>query len=176
VLLFEPIFAALNAVNARYVVVGGVATILHGYIRLTRDVDLVIDLTPDDLRRTLAALEGIGYRPALPVRASDFADPDTRESWVRDKHMVVFSLRNDRMHIAVDLFARYPLDFGELWERSVVLPLRDTSVRVAALDDLIRIKREAGRPQDLLDVDRLEQLRAMRERDGETGAGGGSTR
>ena len=41
---------------------------------------------------------------------------------------------------------------------------------MAALDDLIRIKREAGQPQDLLDVERLEQLRWMRERDDDGGA------
>ena len=41
-LLYEPLFHALNASGARYVVVGGVATVLHGYARLTADIDLII--------------------------------------------------------------------------------------------------------------------------------------
>jgi hypothetical protein len=46
--LFEPIFEALNSVQVRYIVVGGVATVLHGFARLTADLDLIVDL--DDIR------------------------------------------------------------------------------------------------------------------------------
>jgi hypothetical protein len=44
--LFEPVFLALNNAEVRYVVVGGLATVLHGYARLTADIDLVVDLAP----------------------------------------------------------------------------------------------------------------------------------
>ena len=44
--LFEPVFRALNDTGARYVVVGGLATVLHGYARFTADADLVVDLAP----------------------------------------------------------------------------------------------------------------------------------
>jgi hypothetical protein len=51
--LFEPLFDALNAASVRYVVVGGLATVLHGHARLTADIDLVVDLAPDEARKAV---------------------------------------------------------------------------------------------------------------------------
>lgn len=157
--LFAPVFDALNRSGTRYVVVGGVATILHGYVRGTTDVDVVIDLDGPSARRAIQELEAIGYRPQVPVRATDFADGPTRETWARDRGMIVFSLYSDANPVVVDLFVRSPMDFEGLWTRSEVRDLEGGSVRVASLDDLIRIKRDAARPQDLVDVTELEAIR-----------------
>ncbi|MBA3658992.1 MAG: hypothetical protein H0W67_05285 [Gemmatimonadales bacterium] len=162
--LFEPIFHALEAGRVRYVAVGGIATVLHGVIRLTRDVDLVVDLEPAEARRAVGVLTALGYAPAVPVPAEAFADPTQRAAWAREKQMVVLSFRDQRGYVAVDLFVAYPMDFEELWNRSVVMMAGETAIRVASLDDLIQLKRTAGRPQDLLDVERLEQIRGMRSR------------
>ena len=160
--LFEPIFQALETGRVRYVAVGGIATILHGVIRLTRDIDLVVDLDPVEARRAIEVLGSLGFTPSVPIRADEFADPARRASWVREKHMVVLSLHDPRGYVAVDLFVEYPMDFEQLWARSEVMQVGETSIRVASLDDLIRLKREAGRPQDLVDVGRLEQVRRLR--------------
>ncbi len=79
-LLFEPIFQILNGTGVRYVVVGGVATLLHGYARLTADVDLAIDLAPEEATKVLQALTQNGFRPQVPVSAETFADAATRET------------------------------------------------------------------------------------------------
>jgi hypothetical protein len=157
--LFAPVFDALNRSGTRYVVVGGVATILHGYVRGTTDVDVVIDLDESSARRAIEELEKIGYRPQAPVRAKDFADKPTRETWARDRGMIVFSLYSEANPVVVDLFVRSPMDFEGLWTRSEVRALEGGPVRVASLDDLIRIKRTAARPQDLVDVTELEAIR-----------------
>lgn len=162
--VFEPIFDALERSGVRYVTVGGVAVVLHGYARLTADVDLVVDLSPEEARRAIEALTSIGLRPAAPVDALDFADPATREEWITRRHMQVFSLRDPNEPLRqVDLFVEDPLPFGELWERSIVVSLGSTTARVASMDDLIRIKRDAGRPRDLEDVRALEEIRRSRE-------------
>ena len=54
--LFEPLFDALNAAEVRYVVVGGLAAVLHGHARLTADIDLVVDLTPDEAKKAIQTL------------------------------------------------------------------------------------------------------------------------
>jgi hypothetical protein len=65
----------------------------------------VIALEPDNLRRAVTALTALGYRPKIPVTATDFADPQKRESWVRDKGMVVFQLISDRFRFEpLDIF------------------------------------------------------------------------
>ncbi|MGH9156521.1 MAG: hypothetical protein ACRD1K_11950, partial [Acidimicrobiales bacterium] len=92
--LFEPILAALERANVRYVIVGGVATVLHGYARLTADLDLSIDLEADRPGRAVDALTSIGLLPLLPVPPGDFADPDIRRSWVEERNLKVFTFRD----------------------------------------------------------------------------------
>ncbi len=158
---FDAIFSALQATGVRYVVVGGIAVNLHGYQRFTKDVDLVVELIPDQTLKALEALQAIGYAPRLPVKLADFANRDIRESWVRDKGMMVFQLYNDRVHQTVDIFADYPLDFDSLWRESVAVALSTASPRIASIDHLIAMKQRAGRPQDLADIDMLEKLKGL---------------
>ena len=63
----------------------------HGYLRFTKDVDLVVQLIPDNIERTFAALPALGYRPAVPDRGRQFADAGQRESWIREKGMQVLN-------------------------------------------------------------------------------------
>jgi predicted nucleotidyltransferase len=162
VLHLESLFRDLNDRGGRYVLVGGLAVVLHGHLRATGDVDLVVDLGPDQVTRTLAALEAAGFRPYVPVDASEFADPARRAEWMREKGMLVFSLRPRTGVPMVDLFLEHPLPFDELWARSVVVSLRGVPVRVASIDDLIALKRQAGRPEDLSDVESLIEIKRLR--------------
>ncbi len=162
--LYEPLFEALNRAHVRYVVVGGLATVLHGHARLTADVDLVVDLVPDEARRAVDVLLDLGFEPRIPVEARDFADEKIRRQWVRDRGMRVFSLFDPANPMrSLDLFAEHPIAFEELWSRAVLLQLRSTHVRVASVSDLIELKRQAGRPKDLADIEALEAIRKVRE-------------
>ena len=82
--LYAPLFRVLNAAGIRYVVVGGVATVLHGHARLTADVDLILDLEEKAAARAVRALTALGLRPRAPVDPEEFADARIRESWIRD--------------------------------------------------------------------------------------------
>lgn len=167
-MLFADIFASLNDASARYVVVGGVATVLHGFARLTADLDLMIDLDPSSAARVMDALTGLGLRPRAPVDARLFADPAQRRAWITDKGMRVFSLWDPaRPLLEVDLFVEHPIPFEQVYARSEVMEIAGLSVRVAGLDDLIALKRLADRPQDRIDIDALTAIKARR-------AGGGA--
>lgn len=73
----EAIVGALNAASVRYLVVGGLAVVAHGYVRFTADVDLVADLEPANVTRTVTALERLGYRPRASVAFRKFAEPNS---------------------------------------------------------------------------------------------------
>jgi hypothetical protein len=162
--LFEPLFDALNRAGVRYVVVGGFATVLHGHARLTADIDLVVDLVPDEARKAVETLTSLGFRPRAPVEPFAFADSATRRQWVQEKGMRVFSLWDPaNPMLEIDLFAEHPIDFEELWNRAEIVTLTQTVVRIASIRDLIRLKQLAGRPQDLADVEALENILRRRE-------------
>jgi hypothetical protein len=159
VALIETLFQALNRHEVRYVVVGGLAVVLHGHARLTADVDLVVDLDPNEAGKAIAALQSLGLRARAPVDPTAFADAEARAAWVRDKGMRVFSMWDPANPMReVDLFVEHPIPFAGLWERSAIVPLESTSVRVASIDDLIALKRLAGRDVDKLDIQALEEI------------------
>lgn len=155
----ERIFAALEASGARYLVVGGVAVVLHGHLRFTADLDLAVALDAVNVDAVLAAVEGLGYRPRAPVPLRAFADPAQRSDWQRTKEMTVFSLWSAGFPgTEIDLFLSDPFPFDAAWSRRLRADLEAAVVNVASLADLIEMKRRAGRPQDLEDVRALEAL------------------
>jgi hypothetical protein len=164
VTLFEPIIEGLNRHDVRYVIVGGVAVVLHGHVRLTADLDLAIDLSSREAAKAIEALVEMRFRPRAPVDPKDFANPAIRNRWVAEKGMTVFSMYDPTDPVRqVDVFAENPVDFEELWERSLVMDLAGISARVASISDLIRMKRIAGRLQDLADVEALERISSEAE-------------
>ena len=156
----EGLLDALNRAGVRYLVVGGVAVVLHGYLRTTADLDLVLELKPDNVRRAMRALGELQYRPRAPVPAEAFAEPEVRERWIREKGLAVFSLWSPaRPTLEVDVFVSEPFDFDAVYARAVRVPLERSEVTVIALQDLIALKRQVGRPRDQEDIAALESLR-----------------
>lgn len=158
---FESVFEILNRTGVRYVLVGGVAVNLHGHQRFTKDLDLALELEGEGLLEAMLALRDAGYRPTAPVRLEDFADPAVRERWIEEKNMEVFQLHHDTRRVTLDILASVPIGFDELWAEAVDVRLERTTVKVASIDHLIRMKREAGRPQDLSDVEALETIERL---------------
>lgn len=156
----KAVVEALGADHVRYLVVGGLAVVAHGYVRYTKDLDLVIQLLPDNVRRAMAALARLGYRPAVPVTAAQFADPASRERWIREKGMTVFQLWSDgHRETPIDVFVAEPFDFDTEYEAALRKSLFGRlEVRVVSLPTLIRMKEAVGRPEDRIDVERLREL------------------
>jgi hypothetical protein len=157
----ETLFEALNRSRCRYLVAGGLAVVAHGYLRITADADLILDLDSANAALGVAALESLGYRPVVPVPAHEFADPESRESWIRDKGAQVFSLWSDEHPtLRVDLFLREPLDFPAAAARAYRAEIAPgIEVPFVGLEDLLQMKRAAARPRDFDDIQHLEALR-----------------
>ena len=157
--IIEDVLDALNREGVRYLVVGGVAVVLHGHLRSTADLDLVIQLSEENASRAVKALGALGYRPRVPVSIEQFAKEEIRKGWIKDKGLTVFSLWHpQRPLIEVDLFVAEPFDFDEAYQRALEIELNHTSITVVSLKDLLALKRSANRPQDIADIEALENL------------------
>jgi hypothetical protein len=167
----ESVLSALNAAGVRYLVVGGVAVVLHGHLRTTADLDLIVQLSRENALKAVRALQALGYGPRAPVPVEQFADAAARESWLREKGLTVFSLWSERFPgLEVDLFVSEPLDFEEAHARAVNVRLDSTTATVVSLEDLLALKREAGRAIDHEDVKALVALRDVETEEGADGS------
>jgi hypothetical protein len=95
----------------------------------------------------------------------DFARPDLRKDWVENRHMKVFNLLSDKLpDVPIDIFSREPFVFEEEYARAAwreVAP--GLTVPVVSVGTLIAMKNEAGRPNDLTDIAKLQRLHGANE-------------
>ncbi len=152
--VLEQVCNALGAAHVRYAVVGGYAVALHGAVRGTIDIDIAVRWSRDDLRRAARALEDIGLVSRLPVGADEVFD--FRDEYIANRGLVAWNFHDpDDPLRQVDIVIAYDLT-GKKTHR-VELP--GGAVRVLSIEDLIAMKRDSGRPQDLEDAAALEKLR-----------------
>lgn len=143
---------ALNRAGVRYLVIGGVACILHGYARATTDVDILIERTPENARRTLDALGTVGW---------DFAREWSPDEILRRPITVIGD------DPAVDVFTvAWRIKYEDAAARSSTVEIDGVAIPLISLDDLVETKR-TGRLQDAADIEVLEEIRRLRAARGE---------
>ena len=157
----EVMVRALNTARVQYLIVGGLAVNAHGFVRLTRDVDIVLGLEPANAERGLNALLAAGRQLAIPEKPAAFADAATREHWRTEKNMIVLKLwSDDHRRTPVDIFIYEPFNFTSEWPMAQHLEVcPGVLAPVVSLATLLLMKETAGRPQDLEDVKELKRVR-----------------
>ena len=156
----ETIVNALNNAHVHYLIVGGLAVNAHGFARATRDVDIVLQLEPSNAGKGLDALLQAGWQMAIPETPAAFADPLKREAWRTEKNMIVLKLWSDsHRRTPVDIFIFEPFDFQRELPRAVHLEVGPgITAPFVSLETLLQMKRDAGRPQDLVDIEELTRI------------------
>ena len=153
------LFETLETEGVRYLVVGGLAMVLYGAPRFTADVDLMVDLSPQNLTRLKNALEKLGLEPSAPMKFEQFENPDVRESWWRDRNMRALNFANPNAPAeSVDILIKNPMDFDGAFERKTVFEINGVEVYVISRQDLLKLKQLSGREKDLADIETLREL------------------
>ena len=163
----EVIFNKLNQENVRYLVAGGLAVVAHGYVRFTADIDLILDMEEKNLKKAVKAFGLLGYQPRPPVKLEDFIYQEKRAIWVKEKGLTVFSLWNP-LHPAteVDIFIEPPITFEKAYTSGISFEIVESvEVNVLGIEDLISLKKKAGRVKDLDDIEKLKALIEDRDND-----------
>ena len=154
----ETVFNALNRSGVRYLVAGGIAVNIHGYQRMTADLDLVIQLDTDNIKNAMNCLNQLGYIPLIPVNPTDFANPDKRKNWIETKNMQVLSLQSPQYpETTIDIFVSEPFDFDKEYKEATVADLSpEISFMLVNIPALIKMKKNTGRAKDLDDIEHLK--------------------
>ncbi|RME59199.1 hypothetical protein D6779_04885 [Candidatus Parcubacteria bacterium] len=138
----QGVFSSLQKHEVKYVVIGGIASVLHGVPRATFDLDILIEATPENAKRLLAALTEAGLGTATLITAEGLLAHE-------------ITIFKDRVRI--DVQTRTPgIEFGQAWQNRETMEFEGQAFYVLSKEDLIASKRAAGREIDLEDVRLLE--------------------
>jgi hypothetical protein len=141
---YSDVFEQLERDQARYVVVGGVAVVLYGYVRPIADLDLVIDRAPEEMNRAMRALVALGFVPSIPLPLSALTV------------MRMF----DQHEREIDVFVRYAITFEELQRDCAQVLVGRSPARIMSREHLLWVKKINGRAHDLMDIEALLALEA----------------
>jgi len=138
----QNVFASLEKHQVKYVVIGGIAAVLHGVPRATFDLDILIEATPDNVRKLLDAFLEAKLGTASLVTVEE----------VLDREITIFEDR-----VRIDVQTETPgIDFNGAWQNKEIMQYRGREFFVLSKNDLISSKKAAGRRIDLEDVKLLE--------------------
>ncbi|MES1243629.1 MAG: hypothetical protein ABUT39_18625 [Acidobacteriota bacterium] len=154
---YAEILRTLSNRAARFAVAGGFASLAHGVVRVTMDLDLVVDVQDENLAVLWDTLTGLGFAPQQPIPRSTALSAEALLRLAEAKNMQAFSWSHESQpFIVVDLLIGPPFE----WNSDLLEKVRIFGVEVLVLrkEELIRLKRLAGREKDLLDVRELEKL------------------
>ena len=144
----QGVFASLHRHNVKYVVIGGIAAVLHGVPRATFDLDILIEATSENAQHLLTALLEAQLGTAALTTAED---------------LLAHEITIFRDWVQIDVQTRTPgVEFTTAWERRETMHYQGQDFYVVSKADLIASKRAAGRAKDLEDVRLLELDNASR--------------
>jgi hypothetical protein len=150
---FRELLKIFEKHKIRYLVVGGYAVMKYSEPRFTKDIDVLIATDQDNANAVYSALKEFGA-PLENLTSDDFTHKD-------------YFYQMGRPPLRVDIMMSIPgIGFDEAWENREVVELDDLKILFISRSDLIRSKKASGRPQDMIDIDKLkvaEQLDALDE-------------
>lgn len=140
---FKEFIELLNVHSVRYLVVGGYAVAFHGYPRYTKDLDVWIELSPENADNIIKALETFGFG-SLGLKTEDFLEDD---------QIIQLGYPPNRIDILTTL---KEIKFEDCYKERIEIEIQGVKINFIDLENLKQNKRATGRPQDLADAENLE--------------------
>lgn len=152
-MFIRKVIDALTKAGIQYTLVGGYAVALHGAVRGTVDIDIAITLDADSYIRCEAALKSIGLTPRLPVTATEVYN--FREEYIANRNLTAWSFYNpvNPMQVVDILITEDATSMKSVGKKAF-----GTTLNVASIEELIRMKKRSARPQDIEDIKALEKM------------------
>ena len=146
---FEKLLVLLVKSGVRFTTVGGIAVCLNGYVRLTEDVDILVDSSPENILNLLQTLSTFGEGYASELSIADFTD---EEGAIR----IIEAVENCQINIFVKMKGLYLYDFND--DIQFFEAAENTLIPYLGPKSLITLKSETVREKDKVDVSVLQRL------------------
>ena len=153
-MFYEEIIRKFNNAGVKYAIVGGVAVNLHGHIRMTADLDIVLELEDSNLAKAITTLRESGFVCKIPVDPMGLADSNTRNDWIKNKNMKALNFYRDTDE--VDLVVDTPVKYEEATK--TIFAVKNINYPVVSKEDLIKMKEVSNRHHDMDDIKKLKIL------------------
>lgn len=162
-IIYEEILKAFQKQKVKYVLVGGIAVNLLGSLRSTADMDILVEMSDNNLVKVVTILKKQGYRIKQPVDPMGIANREIREDWINNKHMKAFNFYKEDGFREVDIIIESPVTFKEANRDTVHIRSGNITIPVISISNLIKMKKGTGRSVDKLDIEELSKIRKMRK-------------
>src|SRR5438132_1521086 len=143
-IIYEEIFKDFQKHKVRYVVVGGIAINLHGALRSTADLDILVEMSDENLGKIVRILKRHGYRVRQPVDPMKIAKSKIRKVWISEKHMKAFNFYKDKELKEIDIIIDSPVPYEIAAGKSVKFKAGRFMIPLISIDHLIKMKKKAG--------------------------------
>lgn len=145
---------ALKDNKVNYAITGGYAVALHGAVRATVDIDIVVNISKGSFKKAEKALNSIRLQSKLPVNSEDVFN--FRKEYIENRNMIAWSFVNDvNPTELVDIIITQDLKKIKTKRVKII----DSIINIVSIDDLIKIKEKSNRPQDIEDIKSLRKLK-----------------
>tara|TARA_B100001248_G_scaffold251745_2_gene227191 strand:+ start:16469 stop:16936 length:468 start_codon:yes stop_codon:yes gene_type:complete len=152
-MFLKEVIQALKQYEVPYCLIGGYALAMHGIVRATMDVDLAIKLNAKDLLATQEALASIGLDSRLPLQAWEVAR--FRKEYIEKRNLIAWSFVDfQQPSRLVDILLTKSLSHIKTKE----IRFAGEKIKVASLEELLKMKKQSARPQDLVDIERIQEV------------------
>jgi len=141
--LFADILIKLVDAKVKYILAGGVASVLHGVERLTFDIDLALEMKSENLERFFKVAKELNFKPRVAV----------------DLEFLLVTITDPKLPIKqIDIFLTPENSYQNLIKDTIVVDIKDREVTIVSINKLIEMKKNAGREKDLLDIRELNKI------------------
>lgn len=161
--IYEEILRAFQKHKVKYIVIGGIALNLLGALRSTADLDVLLEMSEDNLKKALAVLKKCKYRVKQPIDLVKIADKKIREYLIRKKNLKAVNFYKAGGFEEVDVIIGAPFTFEEAQKDIVWVRAGAIKIPLISIDGLIKMKKKSGRIVDKLDIDALKRIKRLRE-------------
>jgi len=161
-ILYEEILREFQKQKVKYVLAGGIAVNLLGFLRSTADMDILVEMSNDNLRKVVTILKKKGYHVKQPVDPMGIANEKTRQDWIHNKHMKAFNFYKEDELKEVDIIIDSPVSYEEAKKGALKIRIENMVLPIISIDNLIKMKKNTGRSVDKFDIEELKKIKKLK--------------